>query len=66
MSRQSTAKLKREGSGCVALRLDVDVASQRHSASEARAVFFWAAATDEIKQWLCDDAFVTRIGVAVG
>jgi predicted RNase H-like HicB family nuclease len=73
MQRQLTAIIEREGSGYVSLCPEVDIASQGDTIEEARdnlqealELFFETASTEEIKQRLHNEVFVTRLEVAVG
>ena len=62
MSRRLTTIIEREGDGCVALCLEVDVASQGDTVAEARknlrealTLFFETASPDEIDKRLRGD-----------
>ena len=68
-----TALIEREGDGYVSLCPELDVASQGKTIEEARdnlrealELFLESASSDEIKQRLRDEVFVTQIEVAVG
>jgi predicted RNase H-like HicB family nuclease len=67
-----TALIEREGDGYVVLCPEVDVASQGDSIEEARdnllealELFFESASTEEVKQRLHGEVFVTQVEVAV-
>ncbi len=73
MNRQLTAIIEREGDGYVALCPEVDVASQGDTVDEARRnlhealeLFFETASTEEIKERLHDEVYITHMEVAVG
>ena len=73
MNRQFTAIIEREGNGYVALCPEVDVASQGDTIDEARRnlhealeLFFETASTEEIKERLHDEVYITHMEVAVG
>jgi len=73
MNRQFTAIIEREGNGYVALCPEVDVASQGDTVDEARRnlhealeLFFETASTEEIKERLHDEVYITHMEVAVG
>jgi len=68
-----TAIIEREGSGFVSLCPELDIASQGDSVEEARdnlqealSLFFETASSEEIKQRLHGEVFVTQVEVAVG
>jgi predicted RNase H-like HicB family nuclease len=68
-----TALIEREGDGYVSLCPELDIASQGKTVEEARdnlrealELFFESASTDEIKQRLRDEVFVTQVEVVVG
>ncbi len=68
-----TAIIEREGDGYVALCPELDIASQGKSISEARenlrealTLFYETASSQEIKERLQEEVYVTRIEVAVG
>ena len=70
--RQFTAIIEREDKGYVALCPELDIASQGNTVEEARLnlkealeLFFEAASTEEIRQRLHDEVFVTRVEVRV-
>ena len=70
---QLTAIIEREGTGYVSLCPEFDIASQgdtiedaRENLREALELFFETASTDEIKQRLHEEVYVTRVEVAVG
>lgn len=67
-----TALIEREGDGYTALCPEVDVASQGDSIEEARdnlmealELFFECASSEEVKQRLHGEVFVTQVEVAV-
>ena len=73
MNRQLTAIIEREGDGYVALCPEVDVASQGDTVDEARRnlhealeLFFETASTEEIKERIHDEVYITHMEVAVG
>ena len=73
MNKQFTAIIEREGDGYVALCPEVDVASQGDTIDEARRnlhealeLFFETASTEEIKERLHDEVYITHMEVAVG
>jgi len=68
-----TAIIEREGNGYVSLCPELDIASQgntieqaRENLQEALELFFECASTDEIKQRLHEEVYVTQLEVAVG
>jgi predicted RNase H-like HicB family nuclease len=68
-----TAIIEREGDGYVALCPELDIASQGNSISEAREnlrealeLFYETASSQEIKDRLQEEMYITRIEVAVG
>ncbi len=68
-----TAIIEREGNGYVSLCPELDVASQGDTIEQARAnlqealeLFFECASSDEIKQRLHGEVYVTQLEVAVG
>lgn len=68
-----TAIIEREGNGYVSLCPELDIASQGNSIEQARdnlrealELFFDTASSEEIRQRLHDDIFVTHVEVAVG
>lgn len=68
-----TAIIEREGNGYVSLCPELDIASQGSSVEEARdnlrealELFFETASSEELKQRLHGDIFVTNIEVTVG
>lgn len=68
-----TAIIEREGDGYVSLCPELDIASQGGSIEEARdnlrealELFFEAAPSEEIKQRLHGEIFVTQVEVAFG
>jgi predicted RNase H-like HicB family nuclease len=72
MKRQLTAIIEREGEGYVALRPEVDIASQgntieqaRQNLREALELFFEAASEEEIGRRLHGEVYVTQVEVAV-
>jgi predicted RNase H-like HicB family nuclease len=71
--RQLTAIIEREDDGYVALCPDLDIASQGESIEEARnnlqeavELFFETASTEEVKQRLHEEVYVTRLEIVVG
>jgi len=73
MNRQLTAIIEREGNGYVAFCPEVDVASQGDTIDEARRnlhealeLFFETASTEEIKERLHDEVYITHMEIAVG
>jgi len=68
-----TAIIERDGDGYVSLCPELDIASQGCSVEEARnnlrealELFFETASSEEIKNRVHDDIFVTSIEVNVG
>jgi len=68
-----TAIIEREGSGYVSLCPELDIASQgdsveqaRNNLKEALELFFETASSEEIRQRLHSEVFVTQVEVAVG
>jgi predicted RNase H-like HicB family nuclease len=68
-----TAIIEREGNGYVSLCPELDIASQGNSIEQARdnlrealELFFDTASSEELRQRLHDDIFVTHVEVAVG
>ncbi|HQN22220.1 MAG TPA: type II toxin-antitoxin system HicB family antitoxin [Thermotogota bacterium] len=68
-----TAIIERDGDGFVSLCPELDIASQGCSVEEARnnlrealELFFETASSEEIKNRVHDDIFVTSIEVNVG
>ena len=68
-----TAIIEREGDGYVSLCPELDISSQGDSVEQARdnlrealELFFETASSEEIKQRLNDDVFVTQVEVSVG
>jgi predicted RNase H-like HicB family nuclease len=73
MTHKLTAIIEREGDGYVALCPEVDIASQGSTVEEAHAnlkealeLFFETASSEEIKQRLHGEVFVTQVEVAIG
>ncbi len=73
MVRQLTAIIERENDGYVALRPDLDIASQgatieqaRNNLREALELFFETASPEEVKERLHEEVYVTQLEVAVG
>lgn len=73
MKRQLTAIIEREGDGYVALCPEVDVASQGDTIEEARRnlcealeLFFETASTEEIRERLHKEVYITNVEVSVG
>ena len=67
-----TAIIEREGSGFVSLCPELDIASQGESVEQARnnlkealELFFETASSEEIRQRLHSEVFVTQVEVAV-
>ena len=70
---QFTAIIEREGNMYVALCPELDIASQgetveksRMNLKEAIELFFEEASSQEIRERLHDEVFVTRLEIAVG
>ena len=70
---QFTAVIEREDNMYVALCPELDIASQGETVEEARnnlkeaiELFFETASSQEIRERLHDEVFVTRLEVAVG
>lgn len=68
-----TAIIEREGDGYVALCPELDIASQGKTVEEARdnlqealELFFETASSEEVKQRLHGEVFVTQVEVAFG
>ena len=68
-----TAIIEREGDGYVSLCPELDIASQGNSVEQARdnlrealELFFETASSEEVKQRLHDEVFVTQLEVALG
>jgi len=68
-----TAIIEREGNGYVSLCPELDIASQGNSIEQSRdnlrealELFFETASSEELRQRLHDDIFVTHVEVAVG
>ena len=68
-----TAIIEREGNGFVSLCPELDIASQgdsveqaRNNLKEALELFFETASSEEIRQRLHGEVFVTQVEVAVG
>ncbi len=73
MNRQLTAIIEREGDGYVALCAELDIASQGSSIEEARQnlkealdLFFETASSEEIKERLHEEVYVTSLEVTIG
>jgi predicted RNase H-like HicB family nuclease len=73
MKRQLTAIIEREGNGYVALCPELDIASQgdtieeaRNNLKEALELFFESASSEEIKDRLRGEVYITQVEVAVG
>jgi predicted RNase H-like HicB family nuclease len=71
--RQFTAIIEREDDQYVALCPELDIASQglnveeaRRNLKEALELFFETASSEEIRERLHEEVFVTRLEVAVG
>ncbi len=70
MTHKLTAIIEREGDGYVALCPEVDIASQGSTVEEAHAnlkealeLFFETTSSEEIKQRLHSEVFVTQVEV---
>ena len=68
-----TAIIEREGNGYVSLCPELDIASQgdsveqaRNNLKEALELFFETASSEEVRQRLHGEVFVTQVEVAVG
>jgi predicted RNase H-like HicB family nuclease len=68
-----TAIIEREGNGYVSLCPELDIASQGESVEEARdnlkealELFFETASSEEVKQRLHSEIFITQVEVAFG
>ena len=73
MKQTLTAIIEREGNGYVALCPELDIASQgdsiedaRNNLREALELFFEAASSEEVKQRLHGEIYVTQLEVAIG
>lgn len=73
MLQKLTAIIEREGDGYVSLCPELDIASQgstieqaRDNLKEALELFFETASTEEIKQRLHGEIYLTQVEVAVG
>ena len=73
LTMKLTAIIDREGDGYVSLCPELDIASQGDSVEQARdhlqealELFFETASTEEIRQHLHGEVFVTQVEVAVG
>jgi predicted RNase H-like HicB family nuclease len=73
VNRELTAIIEREGDGYVALRPELDIASQGESIEQAKQtlqealqLFLETADQSEIQDRLRGDVFVTRVEVAFG
>lgn len=73
MIQKLTAIIEKENDGYVSLCPELDIASQgdtveqaRDNLKEALELFFETASSEEIKQRLHGDIFVTQVEVAVG
>jgi len=73
MRRLLTAIIEREGEWYVALCPELDIASQGPTVEEARdnlrealELFFETASTEEVKQRLREELYITQVEVAVG
>ena len=71
--RRLTAVIEREGDSYVALRPEVDVASQGDTIEQARAnlqealeLFFETASSEEVAERLHGEVYVTTLDVAIG
>ncbi len=72
MTKTLTAVLIREGDGFVALCPELDVASQGDSVEQAKAnlreaveLFFECASTEEIRERLASESYVSALEVSV-
>ena len=70
MSRQFTAIIEREGDGYVAISPELDIASQGETVAEARTnlaeaieLFLETASSEEIKNRLKSEVYITQIDV---
>ena len=68
-----TAVIEREGDGYVSFCPELDIASQgdtieaaRDNLREALELFFESASTEEIKQRLREEVFITQVEIDVG
>lgn len=73
MKYQLAAIIEREGDGYVALCPELDIASQGNSIEQARdnlrealELFFQSASSEEIKNRLHEEVYLTQVEVAVG
>jgi predicted RNase H-like HicB family nuclease len=73
MTRQFTAIIEREGDGYVALCPELDIASQGDTIEAARAnlrealeLFLETASSEEIRERLREEVYVTQVEVALG
>jgi len=73
MIQKLTAIIEKENDGYVSLCPELDIASQgdtveqaRDNLKEALVLFFETASSEEIKQRLHGDIFVTQVEVAIG
>ena len=73
MNRQLTAIIEREGDGYVSLCPELDIASQgdsiesaRENLREALELFFECASSEEVRERLHGEVYVTQLEVAVG
>lgn len=73
MLQKLTAIIEREGDGYVSLCPELDIASQgntieqaRDNLKEALELFFETASTEEIKQRLHGEIYLTQVEVSVG
>lgn len=73
MKQRLTAIIEREGDGYVALCPELDIASQGETIEsagqnlrEALELFFETASSQEIKQRLHSEIYVTQLEVAIG
>jgi len=72
-TKHPTAIIEQEGGGYVSLCPEVDVASQGDTVEEALSnlrealeLFFDGASTEELRQRVHGDVFITSVEVAVG
>lgn len=73
MTRQLTAIIEREDDGYVALCPEVDIASQGNTIEEARRnlcealeLFFETASSEEVRERLHKEVYITSVEVSVG
>ena len=73
MNKKLTAIIEREGEGFVSLCPEFDIASQGKTVDEARKnlqealeLFFDIASSEEIKERLHEEVYITHVEVAIG